>query len=66
MSVNPAVVDAKVVRHSPDQWRANQGEISVSWKSDLFPSHGSEKLLVEVMTYRVGQNECMSVFSPFG
>ena len=66
VAVNPGVVDTRVIRHSPGQWRANQGTVRVSWKSGLFPSQGAENVLVEVMAFRVGQNKHVNVFSPLG
>ncbi|XP_070175802.1 sushi domain-containing protein 2-like [Littorina saxatilis] len=55
--VNVALVSGRVIRHSPKRWRANQGDASISWKSDLFDPETYRNVSVQVMAYKVGDEE---------
>ena len=52
-AVNAGLVESHVIRQSPQDWRAGQSSVAVSWKSSLLPANTTQ-VLVDVVAYKVG------------
>ena len=53
-AVNMGLVSGRVIRHSPEKWRANGNGAYISWKAEIFDPEVYPRVGVQVMVYKVG------------